>query len=66
MKNIKDIATTICGIVIALGGTVLALPTQGVTIPPIVLTVATVAVALAGTIIGLFTGRNPDGSKKAV
>jgi len=64
MKNYKDTISTICGIIIAFGGTILALPTQGITIPTWMTTVATVLVAIAGTVMGILIGKNADMSKK--
>ncbi len=65
MDNIKDIATTIAGWVIAIGGAILAAAVSGtLTVPEAVVGVLTFIVGLATAILGMFSGRNADGSKK--
>ncbi len=65
MNNIKDTVTTICGWIIALGGAVLAAAIAGtLTVPEAVVGALTFIVGLATAILGMFSGRNADGSKK--
>ncbi len=67
MSNIKDIVTTVCGWIIVVGGAVLASVLSGeLTLPETVVGILTFIVGLATAIIGMFSGRNGDGSKKQV
>ncbi len=63
MKNSKDTISTICGIVFAIGTSLLAIQTQ-ISLPPIVITIAGSLVALSGGILGVATGKNADMSTK--
>lgn len=65
MKNIKDTITTICGIVIAASGSVMALTQGGIVLPTSVTTTATALGIIALSVLGYFTGKNPDGSTKS-
>lgn len=64
MKNLKDTLSTILGVIIAIAGAVLALPTQGIVLPTWTNTAAVIALALATAVLGIITGRNADLSKK--
>lgn len=65
MSNIKDTVTTVCGWIIAIGGAVLAAVISGqLTLPEGVVAALTFIVGLATAILGMFEGRNADGSKK--
>lgn len=66
MKNLKDTLSTICAVLLVLSGVVVALPAQGVILPPIVSTIAIVVGAVAGAVIGILTGKNPNGSTKVI
>ena len=65
MNNLKDILSTICGVIIAICGAGSGLIWQlGVTLPK---WVSILAIALAGVaviVLGLLQGKNPDGSTK--
>lgn len=65
MKNFKDTATTILGIIFAI---CTALVTLSVSMPTIfptwVNTACGVLIAISGALLGYLTGKNPDGSKK--
>jgi uncharacterized membrane protein len=66
MKNLKDTLSTICAVLLVLSGVVVSLPAQGVMIPPIVSTIAIIVGALAGAVIGILTGKNPNGTTKVI
>ena len=65
MTNLKDTLSTVAGIMIAVGGVILALPTQGVELAEWIVTVGTVLVALGGAILGILQGKNADGTTKS-
>lgn len=64
MTDLKSKISTICGIILAACGVVLAMPMQGVIIPAQITSVVTIIAAIAGGIIGILTGKNPDLSTK--
>ena len=68
MTNLKDLMTTIAGVLGAvgtIGGTVIAaLSQQGITVPAIVTALAGICVTLSVAIIGYFGGKNSDGTTK--
>lgn len=67
MKNIKDLkdkATTIAGILMLVSGLILGLPGQGVEVIGIVHDIAVVAGSLGAAVIAYLTGKNADGTKK--
>lgn len=64
MKNLKDKATTVCGILALLCGGVITAQHAGVPIPPIVSAVAISVASVCGGVIAFLTGKNPDGSTK--
>lgn len=53
----KNKITNVCGLIVAISASILALATGGIAIPPIIVTVATVGGGLSGGIIGYFTGK---------
>ena len=65
MNNLKDILSTICGVIIAICGAGTGLIWQlGITLPH---WISVVAIALAGVaviVLGLLQGKNPNGSTK--
>jgi VIT1/CCC1 family predicted Fe2+/Mn2+ transporter len=63
MKDIKNVVTTICGLIIAICGALLGVATQ-VTLPSWLITTCIISMAVATAILGFFSGRNPDGSSK--
>lgn len=60
ISNIKDTLTTICGLVVAVGGSLLAL--DG--IPTNVKAIVGIAVAVSVGVIGWLTGKAPDATTK--
>lgn len=65
-SNIKDTLTTIFGIVLAISGSIVSLSISGgILIPVWLLTSSTIAATLSGTVIGLLTGKNPNGTTKS-
>ena len=66
MLNVKDTLSTVCAVLGTICGAVLVLPTQGVVIPAIITTIATILVVLSGAVIGILTGKNPNGTTKAI
>ena len=65
-KNIKDVLSTICGWVLLVCGAILGATLQGIVMPPIVLTIAAGAASVAGLIVGILTGKNPNGTTKEI
>jgi uncharacterized protein YqgC (DUF456 family) len=63
-KNLKNKITNICALIGLICGPVLLLPSQGIVIPSVILTICAVLTIFAGSVIGYFTGKNPDGTKK--
>ena len=67
MSNLKDTITSICGLIIAVGGSLLGIVASGaVVLPSVVTTILGVLVAVATALIGYFTGKAPDGTAKSV
>jgi hypothetical protein len=64
MSNLKDTLSTIAGIMLAIGGVILALPSQGVVLPEWATIAGTVLLALGGAVMGILQGKNADGSMK--
>ena len=68
MKNLKDIATTIAGILGAIafiGGTTIASLSQyNIPVPTIVTVIVGVCGAVSAGILGYFGGKNADGTTK--
>ena len=62
MKSFKDTATTICGFIFAISTSLLVVPS----IPSWATTALGLAMALSGAIIGVLTGKNPNGSTKVI
>ena len=60
--NIKDTISTICGIVFAICVALMAVPG----LPIIVTQIAAGGMAVSGAIIGVMTGKNPNGTTKVI
>jgi hypothetical protein len=65
-SNLKDTLSTVAAILGTISGLILALPTQGVILPSWVTTIGAVGATLSITIIGLLTGKLPNGGTKPV
>jgi hypothetical protein len=63
-KNLKDKITNVCGVIVLIAGSILALPTSGVSLPPAVITASTIALTIAGSMVAYLTGKGPDGNPK--
>lgn len=61
-SNLKDTLSTVCGILLAISGGLLA---SGVVLPNWLKTVAGVTVVVSGAIIGYLTGKAPNATMKA-
>ena len=67
MKNLKDKLSSICGIVFLVGGAIVSVgATGGVALPVWLVAGAGVSTAISGAVIGILTGKNPNGSTKAI
>ena len=66
MKNLKDRISTICAILLALCGAVVAMQQAGVVVPSTILTITGVVAALSTAVIGYLTGKKPDGTAKKI
>lgn len=66
MKDLKDKATNIAGIMILAAGIVGTIVAKGVVLPEIVITIAEVVGATGIGIMSYFTGKNADGTKKGL
>lgn len=64
MGNIKDKLSTVATILASVSGVIIAIQTQGVTVPAWVNTIAVVFGAVSLGITSFLTGKNPDGSAK--
>jgi len=62
--NVKDIVTTICGVLILISGSLVAAESQGVVLPTWASSSAKIAGVVAGSVLAYFTGKNPDGTTK--
>jgi hypothetical protein len=60
--NIKDTISTICGVVFAICVALMAVPN----LPVIVTQIAAGGMAVSGAIIGILTGKNPNGTTKTI
>ncbi|MES2592386.1 MAG: hypothetical protein V4608_10905 [Bacteroidota bacterium] len=65
MKNIKDTLTTIAGIVITISGTIVLAKETGLEVSEQAIIYSKVAGLIGVSVLGYFTGKNPDGSKKS-
>jgi hypothetical protein len=65
MENLKDTATTACGLIFVICTALLGVQTQ-VVLPKWVLTACIIGIAISGAITMWLTGKNPDGSKKSI
>lgn len=65
MENLKDKVSTICGVIFAVCTSIVATAASGVIVLPTWLTAtAGTLIAVSGGIIGILTGKNPNGSTK--
>lgn len=67
MKKIKDFknkATNIAGIMVLVAGVVASIATAGIALPAVVLTTATILGTTGLSVIAYLTGKNGDGSVK--
>ena len=62
MKNLKDTVSTICGLLFAISTSLLVVPS----LPGWVTTALGIIMAVSGAIIGVMTGKNPNGSTKVI
>ena len=62
MTNLKDKISTICGIVFAICVALMAVPN----LPILVTQIAAGGMAVSGAVIGILTGKNPNGSTKVI
>jgi hypothetical protein len=62
MKNLKDTLSTVCGITFAISTALLTVPGA----PKWLSIAAGFGLALSGAIIGILTGKNPNGSTKVI
>lgn len=62
--NFKDKITNVCGVIVLIAGSILALPTAGIILPVAVITGATVSLTVAGSIVAYLTGKTADGKPK--
>ena len=65
MTNIKDKLSTICGYLVVITGGLIGVSTI-VTFPPVLLAVLIATGSISGGIIGLLTGKNPNGTTKQI
>jgi hypothetical protein len=63
-KNLKDKLTNVCGLVVLIAGSILALPTAGVSLPVSVITASTFSLTVAGSVVAWLTGKGQDGKPK--
>lgn len=64
MKNLKDIATTIAGVMGFIAVAIVGLIAKGVVLPAWITTVGIICGALSPIILGYFGGKNADGTTK--
>jgi len=64
-SNLKDTISNICGGIIAIGGSLLAMSVSGtLPLPTSMVGILSAAVAIATAVIGYFTGKTPSGAVK--
>ena len=63
-KNLKDKVTNVCGLIVLIAGSILALPTAGITIPAVVITGAAIGMTVSGSVVAWLTGKAADGKPK--
>ena len=63
LANLKDVVSSICGFIFALGGAGVGLSTQ-VPLPKPVVIASYGMVAVSGAVVGFLTGKAPNGSAK--
>ena len=66
MKNLKDIISTICGILVLISGLAVSLSAQGIVISPSLNSVFIIVGTVSASIIAYLTGKNPNGSTKTI
>ena len=66
MKNLKDTISSICAALLLISGILISLPAQGVVLHESVTTIAVLVGAVSGAVIGVLTGKNPNGSTKVI
>lgn len=64
-KNLKDVVSNICGIVLAVSGAILTASTAGAALPAVLVTYASVGATVSGAVLAYLTGKNTDLSKKS-
>jgi len=64
MRNLKDTITTIAGIMIAVGGVLLALTQAGITLPAWCNTLGVALPIIGSAIVAYFSGKAPNGATK--
>ena len=64
MSNLKDILSTILGVLLAIFTAIGGLNIAVLHLPTWITTVAVIGVAICGAIIGVITGKNPNLSSK--
>ncbi len=58
MTNLKDTITNICGLVLTIGGAVLAANVSGqITLPPTIVGLLGIVVTVAGALVAYYTGK---------
>ena len=62
--NFKDKVSNICGLIVVIAGSILALPAAGIVLPAAVITGATVGLTVAGSLVAWLTGKTADGKPK--
>lgn len=65
MKDLKDKATNVAGVMVLIGGIILSIVTGGVALPPVIVTIGAISGTTGAAIISFFSGKNANGSKKS-
>ena len=63
-SNIKDTISTICGILIILGGALATINAAALHLPVWVTALGGAMATIGTAVIGILTGKNPDGTTK--
>jgi hypothetical protein len=64
MNNLKDKLSNICGIILAICTALVTTTASGISLPTWLITACGILIAISGAIIGVLTGKAPDGSTK--
>jgi hypothetical protein len=64
MQNVKDVASTVCGLLFVICGAVLGTASQ-ITLPKWAVTASVVVMAISGAVSMYLTGKRPDGTAKS-